>query len=560
MQKTCKQCGSSFEITQDDLDFYDKVSPVFNGKKELIPPPTKCPECRDRLRYTFRNERHLFRRPCGLCRKEMVSMIAPEKPYTVYCPECFFSDRWNAESFGRPIDFTQPFFGQFAELKYAVPRLGIDVLNNQNSEFTNISISNKDCYMVFATVRSERCFHTRKVIESSDSMDCSYSEKLELCYECTDCYNGYNLLFSELCKDCSFSSFLFDCIGVQHCCLCSNLRNKNYCFQNQQLSKEEYEAKVLTIKSQTALRELRKQFELMKLSCIHRASQNFQIENCEGNYLMNCKNCFHCFDTHNSEDCTYCTEAVTGLRSSMDCSCVTMECEGDFESATCSEATNFSLFSANCRSANHALIYCDSVYSSHDLFGCAGLRYKQYCIFNKQYTAEEYRRSAAELAQHMQRTGEWGQFFPHTLSPFAYNESMAQEFYPQERTQALARGFTWRDIPEEIPKVSKMIPANRLPDSINDIPDEILDWAVTCETTGHPFKIAKQELAFYRQMHLPLPHLHPNERHRRRMALRNPWKLWTRPCMKCGKEMETTYSPDRPEIVYCESCYLREVY
>ena len=27
----------------------------------------------------------------------------------------------------------------------------------------------------------------------------------------------------------------------------------------------------------------------------------------------------------------------------------------------------------------------------------------------------------------------------------------------------------------------------------------------------------------------------------------------------CPNEFETTYAPERPEIVYCEQCYLREV-
>lgn len=44
------------------------------------------------------------------------------------------------------------------------------------------------------------------------------------------------------------------------------------------------------------------------------------------------------------------------------------------------------------------------------------------------------------------------------------------------------------------------------------------------------------------------------------MALRNPRKLWKRQCGKCGKEIQTTYSPERPETVYCEGCYLSVVY
>ena len=33
-----------------------------------------------------------------------------------------------------------------------------------------------------------------------------------------------------------------------------------------------------------------------------------------------------------------------------------------------------------------------------------------------------------------------------------------------------------------------------------------------------------------------------------------------RKCDKCSKDMKTTYAPKRPEIVYCEECYLNEVY
>ena len=60
-------------------------------------------------------------------------------------------------------------------------------------------------------------------------------------------------------------------------------------------------------------------------------------------------------------------------------------------------------------------------------------------------------------------------------------------------------------------------------------------------------------------MNLPIPHLHPDERHKDRMALRNPRKLWKRTCDKCVKEIETSYAPDRPEKVYCEECYLKEL-
>jgi hypothetical protein len=44
------------------------------------------------------------------------------------------------------------------------------------------------------------------------------------------------------------------------------------------------------------------------------------------------------------------------------------------------------------------------------------------------------------------------------------------------------------------------------------------------------------------------------------MKLRNPRKLFDRNCDKCWKNMKSTYSENRDEIVYCEGCYEKEVY
>jgi hypothetical protein len=159
--------------------------------------------------------------------------------------------------------------------------------------------------------------------------------------------------------------------------------------------------------------------------------------------------------------------------------------------------------------------------------------------------------------------GEWGEFFPPSLSPFGYNETVAQEYYPLTKEEALSKGFNWSDYEPPPPQVDRVITREqmkKLPDNIKDIPDDILNWALTCEVTGKPYRIIKQELAFYREHNLPIPRRHPDQRHKDRMALRNPRKLYDRTCMKCNKPIKTTYAPDRPEIVYCEACYLNEVY
>lgn len=158
------------------------------------------------------------------------------------------------------------------------------------------------------------------------------------------------------------------------------------------------------------------------------------------------------------------------------------------------------------------------------------------------------------------QAGEWGEFFPREFCSFGYNETIAQEYFPLTKNEALRKGYPWKDQVRETPSVKRVIPAAELPSTCSEVTDSILDWAVLCEVSGRPFKIIKQELEFYRQLDIPLPHLHPDERHNRRMALRPSRVFYDRSCSQCGTAIHTTFAPEKPEIVYCETCYQETVY
>ena len=110
-----------------------------------------------------------------------------------------------------------------------------------------------------------------------------------------------------------------------------------------------------------------------------------------------------------------------------------------------------------------------------------------------------------------------------------------------------------------------------LPDNVEDVADSITGEVILCSAWDESvedamqhkctkaFKITKQELDFYRNMKTPLPRECPNTRHFNRLQKRNPVKLWSRQCAKCKTSIQTGYSPDRPEIIYCEQCYQQEV-
>ena len=169
----------------------------------------------------------------------------------------------------------------------------------------------------------------------------------------------------------------------------------------------------------------------------------------------------------------------------------------------------------------------------------------------------------------------YGEFFPSDLSPFAYNESIAQEYFPLTKEEALEKGYKWEDGEARNYKVD--IENEDIPDNIQYVTEDIVGKIIACEHAGlckdqctEAFKIVPEEFKFYKRMNLPLPRLCPNCRHYQRINLRNPMKLWHRQCMcdkkhahhagQCKVEFETTYAPDRPEIIYCEKCYQQEMY
>ncbi|MDD5041242.1 MAG: hypothetical protein PHX87_03145 [Candidatus Peribacteraceae bacterium] len=557
MQRQCRQCSAAFEITQEDLAFYDKISPVFAGKKELIPAPTLCPECRQQRRYAIRNERNLHKRTCDLCGKSGLAMYDSEKPFPVYCPSCWWSDQWHGESAGRPFAFDKPFFEQFALLQRDVPRIGLYLVNSENCDYCNYLGDCKSCYLTFGSVYSQDCLYG-SAYYSKDCVDNLVTRECELCYECTDSRKLYSCLF---CQDCYHSDHLLYCYDLQGCseCIaCAGLRNKKYHIGNKAHSKEEYDAvkaKITLCDSRTT-KALRAQMEAVKLATPRHYMPSSSVQNVSGTHLYNSKNTFQSFFVDRCEDSAYCMQVVD-LKDCRDCN-YTEEDELCCEYLGMYGAKNtfLSTFSRH----TYDVWYSEYCINAKHLFGCAGIRDRQYCILNKQYSKEEYERLVPQIIAKMRADKKWGEFFPVELSPFAYNETVAQEYFPLTKEEAQKRGWQWQEEKEEAPKVSKVIPAEKLPDSIDDIPDDILNWAIECEATKRPFRITKQELDFYRRNGLPVPRRHPDQRYQDRMAQRRPRKLWKRQCQKCQKPIETAYAPGRSEIVYCESCYLKEVY
>jgi len=283
-------------------------------------------------------------------------------------------------------------------------------------------------------------------------------------------------------------------------------------------------------------------------------------ENCSGDYLVNCKDTHASFDCENVERAKFCYQVVTGAKNIYDIYQYGLQLQESLECTISGENSYHLLFTLGGNVSCSDLLYCWYMENSKSCLGCVNMKHASYCILNKQYSKEEYEKLAPKIIEHMKRTSEWGEFLPAPKSLFGYNKTTAQMYYPLSAADARKKGWAWDDEEAPTPDVKKTIDANMLPDNQKDIPDDILNWAIRCEITSRPFKIQPQELAFYRTQKLPIPHRHWYQRHLDRFAQRNPRTFWQRNCAKCKKEIQTTYAPDRPEIVYCEKCYLKEVY
>ncbi|MFA5829388.1 MAG: hypothetical protein WC843_02745 [Candidatus Gracilibacteria bacterium] len=556
--KNCKICQKSFEIANEDLEFYDKISPVIKGVKYILPAPVICPKCRMQRLTAFRNERVLYKRKCDFSGKDIISVYPPTFKNPVYDQAVWWSDKWDPLTYGKDFDFNRPFFDQFEELLKKVPSINLQNRNNETSEYCNDTNDLKNCYLCFNSEQAENCHYCNTFgLTSRDCMDMFWCFECELSYECVKVSNSYRSFWSMNSQNLNECFFCDDCQSCTDCFGCVGLRHKQYCIFNEQKTKEEYQEFMKTfVFSNENIKKTKEKVSEISKKIPRLYSHLLASEDCVGDYIMQSKNCKFCFDVMMSEGLKYVWDGM--MQNSQDCFNSGMDstflygCVGVY-------LTNNSKFCIKCSLGCSDLFYSDYCFSSQNLFGCIGLRHKQYCILNRQYSKEQYEELLPKIIEHMKKNGEWGEFYPQQMSPYGYNDTLAQEYFPLSREEAIAKGFNWNDYLKPKIAAQKTFALNDK-GTIKEINDDILNSALICEKDGNPYKVISQELELYRKLGVPVPKLCPDCRHYSRKALINPRKLWNRNCAKCGVDLKTTYAPERPEIIYCEKCYLEAVY
>ena len=581
--RQCQNCKENFVIEPEDFNFYEKIK---------VPAPTFCPLCRAQRRFVFRNERKLFKVKNAFSGKEIFSLYPAESGRKIITQEEWYRDSWDAMEYGRDYDFSKSFFEQLFELQKQVPIYNLNVKGMINSPYSGNASDLKNCYLCFHSNYSEDCMYGSANDYCRDCVDTSHIQHSERCYESFWLEKCYQCYFSIMCAESHNLYFCRNCLGCNDCFGCANLRKSSYCIFNKQYSKEEYQKEItkMSLETISGLREARDKARAFWLTQITKNQHGLKNVNSTGSHVTHCKNVNDSFLVRDSEDMRYCQ--YTQVPGNKDCydSCFWGEhMELMYECSICGENSYNLKFCLNCWPTCRDSEYSMDLFSCSDCFGCVGLKKKQYCIFNKQYTKEEYYQIVEKIKKHMDNmpyinkqglSYKYGEFFPAEFSSFEYNNTVAIQHFPLTKTEAENKGYLWIEAPQSEYAITKK--SSELLNSINEVDNGILKEIIECGNCKKAYRIMENELIFLHKENLPLPNLCHDCRYDRRIGDRLTLKLYNRLCMcggetdetgiykntvkhihgneSCGERFKTGHAPEKREIVYCEKCYQQEVY
>jgi hypothetical protein len=524
LKRTCRISWKEFVITDDDLDFYEKISPVIWGEKFNIPAPTLCPEERLRRRLSWRGIYHLYRTKCAYSGKDIITFYPPNRPYKSTDQTIWWSDSVENLSCGREYDDSKTFTEQFDALLQSayLPCLSNSYVTNVNSDYVNGTDHLNNSYLVFNAKNSDNCEYSESVYYSQDIFDSYFVRESDDCYDSVGIIRCHSSISLEESEDCRSVDFCYNMKWCSNCLLSFGQTNQKFMIENIQYSESTYFEEKKKYQDSFGwynYNELKKLFHALKDRENIEKIINYNSENSTGNHLSNCSNVHFATDVVESKNCKYVNTLWKAedvydsfswgysLENAYECVAVGTNASNIIGSYAVWTDTSFMYYSFSCFSCNHC-------------FGCVGLKNKSYCILNQQYSKEAYEILVKKIIATMRENAEWWEYLNVEISPWWYNEAMANLYFPMTREAALEMWYQWNDYEPPRPEAVKYVSAIRLPENIDEIPDDIQNWAIECEISGKYYKITRPELEFYRKHHLPIPKKHYDIRRKERFERR----------------------------------------
>lgn len=412
----------------------------------------------------------------------------------------------NAWNYFMDYDFSQWFTDNFRNLFKKVPlQFIMDFWSNENAEFVDQAFWVKNWYLTFVCwFGIENVAYTAFCYLNSSNIYNSFLIQAN----CNNIYfwawiiNSFNIFYSKYINDSSNLWFCTNMIWCQECIFCNWLQNGKYFFQNKQYKKEEY----FEIKKQL----LAKKEEFLNNYKIISKNEpiNYLSENINWKYNIKCHNVENWYwvnNTSNSRNVINCWwDNVSNFYDSFD----VWVNSNNFYAAIWAWNNSNNIFCST------QLDTCSYIYYSYFMktcsfcIWCIWLKNKSYCIFNKQYSKEEWYELADKIFTQMDTDWILWEFFPWSLNPFYFNDTMAyliDDSFTKEEVEK--QGYLWRneEIKVDIAEWVEVVNVKDL-DIVNF--DESILKKVIMDKNWNYYKIVKMEYDFLKKHNLPLPEIH----------------------------------------------------
>lgn len=292
----------------------------------------------------------------------------------------------------------QGFFTELQRLIFSFPRPPAKIYNSENCLYGDYIYNSKNLFFCFDCGSCTDSFYLYDSYMCADCGDCDYAVESELCYECVDPYKVFNCEYLEYCDNIRDSAYSYNCSNCHDIFGCVYLKNKSFCIFNRQLTEEEYREKLQRLKKLPPQQILQAVEQLKKLFPLTQTIGGNNENSTYGNYSHFNKNCYLCFDAAHDENCGYLYDSFYN-KNCYDTTYAAQNNELSYEIVDCGQMFNCNfMVDSSSSTDSFYLFHCNNVKNS---LGCVGLKNKEYCILNRQFTPEQYQQLRNRILQEL---------------------------------------------------------------------------------------------------------------------------------------------------------------
>ncbi|MEK7105380.1 MAG: hypothetical protein AAB865_01720 [Patescibacteria group bacterium] len=551
-ERACSLMGEKWMMTDEEIGWYKK----FN-----VPPSTVAPTVRLRQLAGFAAGVSIWWKPHAVTQKPILSFIHPDNPFQVITDKEWFGNDYVNGFAWNP---NQPFFDQFRTLAHSIP---IGALRDDGSSVNTIGVDiadAEDSYMVFGSGEMKRVYYAyMSGMRSEDCVDVTNSGNNRESFGLDWSDGMFGCVYTFDCMTCINCAFLYSCDDCEHCFGATNQNHKQYLWFNEQLTREEWERRraEVDLSKYSVFCEYVERFHALMAEAVWPEHSNLACEDCVGEGMIKCTRARECWWGVNSTDLFHSWACLDQQASAF-----TVWAGRGSETYQSVDLMN----SQNCKYCirvwrSISMEYSSDCYECQNCFGCFGLRHKQFCIFNNQYSEDEYWQKLDEIKCAMLERGEYGTFFPGDFSQSGFQFSMGKMYFdytPEEYAAFQAphvdpsRGAV---VMPSIADPEHALHIEDIPDALDDVdPEKFVGKAIHDPVFKRNYSVAPVEFEFYKKHRLPFPRQHFLSRLKTLARHSNtPVKMATT-CTTCGKAI-TTYKNQMfaERHVHCWPCYLQ---